>query len=251
MPKFTPVNQVRLTNVAIVRYKNKGKRFEIACYPNKVTDWRNKIEKDLDEVVQTTTIFKNVSKADAASSKDMKHVFGTDDEKEVCLEILKKGNLQVTSKERQATSENVTRDIATIVADKCVDSDTGRPFTVSMITESMKEIHFSVNPKRTAKQQALEVIQKLKEDTLPSLERAQMRILCEVPKNNGKELKVMLDAHKCAIEDENWGMTYTAEILLDPGAYRSVTEKLQQISKGNGTFEILDMQVQEEGNVEL
>ena len=40
---FTPTNQKRLTNVAVVRLKKGGKRFEIACYPNKVTSWRNKV----------------------------------------------------------------------------------------------------------------------------------------------------------------------------------------------------------------
>ena len=33
--------QKRLTNVAVVRYKKKGKRFEVACYKNKVLNWRN------------------------------------------------------------------------------------------------------------------------------------------------------------------------------------------------------------------
>ena len=33
---FTPVNQVRLTNVAYVRLNKHGKRYEIACYRNKV-----------------------------------------------------------------------------------------------------------------------------------------------------------------------------------------------------------------------
>ena len=37
---FTPTNQIRLTNVAIVRMKKAGKRFEIACYKNKVVSWR-------------------------------------------------------------------------------------------------------------------------------------------------------------------------------------------------------------------
>ena len=36
MSIFTPVNQKRLTNVAVVRMKCHGKRFEIACYQNKV-----------------------------------------------------------------------------------------------------------------------------------------------------------------------------------------------------------------------
>jgi len=40
---FTPTNQKRLTNVAIVRIKKAGKRFEIACYPNKVSTWREKM----------------------------------------------------------------------------------------------------------------------------------------------------------------------------------------------------------------
>lgn len=39
----TPVNQKRLTNVAIVRLKKGGKRFEIACYPNKVQEWKLKM----------------------------------------------------------------------------------------------------------------------------------------------------------------------------------------------------------------
>ena len=38
---FTPTNQIRLTNVAIVRLKKAGKRFEIACYKNKVMSWRS------------------------------------------------------------------------------------------------------------------------------------------------------------------------------------------------------------------
>jgi len=36
-----PAGQKRLTNVAVVRYKKKGKRFEVACYKNKIVNWRN------------------------------------------------------------------------------------------------------------------------------------------------------------------------------------------------------------------
>lgn len=44
MPKiFTPTNQIRLTNVCVVRMKKGGKRFEIACYKNKVVSWRTNV----------------------------------------------------------------------------------------------------------------------------------------------------------------------------------------------------------------
>ena len=58
----TPTNQKLLTNVAVVRSKKGGKRFEIACYKNKVLSWRQGVEKDLDEVLQSHTVFLNVSK---------------------------------------------------------------------------------------------------------------------------------------------------------------------------------------------
>ena len=39
----TPINQLKLTNVSIVRLKKGGKRFEVACYKNKVLEWRNNV----------------------------------------------------------------------------------------------------------------------------------------------------------------------------------------------------------------
>jgi ribosome maturation protein SDO1 len=53
-------------------------------------------EKDLNEVVQTTTIFANVSKGVLAKHEDMSAVFGSTDEDAICRRILQDGDLQVT-----------------------------------------------------------------------------------------------------------------------------------------------------------
>ena len=45
-------------------------RFEVAAYKNKVLNWRNGVEKDIDEVVQSHNIFSNTSKGELAS-KDL------------------------------------------------------------------------------------------------------------------------------------------------------------------------------------
>ena len=39
-----------------VRYKSHGKRFELACYKNKVINWRDGVEKDLDEVLSDVCV---------------------------------------------------------------------------------------------------------------------------------------------------------------------------------------------------
>lgn len=57
-----PIGIVKLTNVAVIRYKIKGKNFEIACYKNKVIDWRNGIENNILEVLQIEEIFHDAEK---------------------------------------------------------------------------------------------------------------------------------------------------------------------------------------------
>ena len=69
------------------------------------------------------------------------------------LQILAKGELQVSDKERSQQFETMFRDIASIVSDKCVNPETKRPYTVGVIESAMKEIHFSVKPTKSTKMQ--------------------------------------------------------------------------------------------------
>ncbi|PSN30163.1 hypothetical protein C0J52_25147 [Blattella germanica] len=74
-------------------------------------------ETDIDEVLQTHTVFINVSKGQVAKKEDLIKAFGKDDQTEVCKEILAKGELQVSDKERQSQLESLFKDIATTVAE--------------------------------------------------------------------------------------------------------------------------------------
>lgn len=69
------------------------------------------------------------------------------------FKILTKGEVQVSDKERHTQLEQMFRDIATIVADKCVNPETKRPYTVILIERAMKDIHYSVKPNKSTKQQ--------------------------------------------------------------------------------------------------
>lgn len=95
--------------------------------------------------------------------------------------------MQVSEKERQSQLESAFRDIANIIADKCVNPETKRPYPVSMIEKCLKQIHFSVKPNRSTKQQALEVIPKLK-DVIP-IDRAQMKLKVITHKKNRQQIK--------------------------------------------------------------
>lgn len=154
-------------------------------------------EKDIDEVLQTQVVFVNVSKGQVAKKDDLIKCFNTDDHLKVCLEILQKGELQVSEKERSHQLESTYKDIATIIADKCVNPETKRPYPVGMVEKAMRQVHVSLKPNRNSKQQALEIIPQLKK--VIQIERAQMKLRVVTNKKNKNKLKEFIGN----LEEEN------------------------------------------------
>lgn len=238
---FTPSNRIQLTNVAVVRLKKGGTRFEIACYKNKVISWRNKVDTNLDDVLQSYSIFTNVSKGQVAKKEDLINAFGTEDEKKIFLEILEKGELQVSDKERHQQLDNMFKEIATIVSDKCVNPETKRPYTVTMIEQAMKDVHYSVNPTKNAKQQALEVIRVLQTSGKLPIGRAEMRIRVEIPQKEAKRLREKVHKLLKNLENEEFGDTSLDIVCtIDPGRFREIDELLQTETRGKSLIEVLN-----------
>ena len=133
-----PSNQIKLTNVSLVRLKKGKKRFEIACYKNKILEWRQGIETDIDEVLQIPNVFLNVSKGQTAPKEDLAKAFGKDKPtNDIILEILNKGEIQVGEKERAAQLDRVHNEVISIVASKLVDPRTKRVYTTGMIEKAL------------------------------------------------------------------------------------------------------------------
>ncbi len=159
-----------------MRQKN-GKRFEVAAYRNTVIAWRNKVETDIDEVLQVHTIFANVDKGILAKSEDMIEAFGTDDEDKVCVEVLNRGEFQVSEEERQMMVDSLFRDVASRVTDMCVNPDTHVPYPLTTIERAMREtLHFAPATNRSAKMQALQVIRQLEAASVLPIARARMQL---------------------------------------------------------------------------
>jgi ribosome maturation protein SDO1 len=133
-----PSNQIKLTNVSLVRLKKGKKRFEIACLKNKVLEWRQGIETDIKEVVHIDNVFLNVSKGQTAPKEDLVKAFGKDMSRDdIILEILNKGEIQVGEKERAAQLERVHNEVISIVASKLVDPKSKRVYTTGMIEKAL------------------------------------------------------------------------------------------------------------------
>ncbi|KZS90283.1 Shwachman-Bodian-diamond syndrome protein [Sistotremastrum niveocremeum HHB9708] len=236
-----PSNQIKLTNVSIVRLKKGGKRFEIACYKNKVQEWRNGVEKDLDDVLQISNIFVNVSKGEVAKSEDLQKAFGKTDRDAIVGEILKKGEVQVGDKERAHDLSNLWKEIATAVAEKCVEPETQKPYSVGMIEKAMTEAGFSVKPDKNAKSQVSACIKFLQEHSKLPLQRIRMRLRITL-KGGDEDAELrqkFLEGSEKTDEEKVEGEVWQATVQIDPGQFRVFNELMQKEGKGRGRIETL------------
>ena len=131
--------------------------------------------------------------------------------------------------------EQKFRDIATLVAARCVNTQTGWPFTMQTIETAMKDtIHFAINPTRPAKQQALEVIERLKEH-MP-IARARMHLKISAPKEEmlTSQAVASVAGDGCEILSST---DSSVELLADPSKFRDL-EKLAR--KFEGSVSILE-----------
>jgi len=240
MPINQPSNQIKLTNVSIVRLKKGGKRYEIACYKNKVQEWRNGVETNLDDVLQIANVFINVSKGEVAKQEDFKKSFGTTDTNEIIKQILKKGELQVGDKERDHDLTSLRKEIATLVAEKCVDPSTKHPYPVGMIEKAMSEAGFSVKQGKNAKSQVSECIKLIQSGSTLPIQRAPMRVKVTFPAENGTKLHDQIVQGAEKVEDDKMGeQEGEVVMLIDPSQFRVLSDLLQKECKGRGRIETM------------
>lgn len=218
-------------------------------------------ETDIDEVVQIHNVFINVSKGQAASHEDLQKSFKTTDIDVILQEvesvrslkvpansqILKKGELQVGEKERTHQIDNLRSEIATIVAEKCVNPQTKRPYTVTMIEKALADIHFSVNTNKSAKSQALDTIKILQEKSDLPIARAEMRIRVAMPLKDAKTSKDKVKALMSKIEDEDTTDEWEVTATISPGNFKVISDLLQSETKGRGVLEMLSLRETQEG----
>ena len=180
-----PIGLKVYTNVSIVRLKIGKGRYEIACYPNKVQDYREKKEKDIKEVLQTREIFRNAIKGDIVPKKELNEVFPKMEHDKILELILEKGEIQTGEKERLTGNSNLKNDIANIIVEKTYNCETGLPFPHDIIIKVLDEIQFKIHNKENAKKQALIAIKDIQNKNILPLERKLMQLYITI-KNNEK-----------------------------------------------------------------
>lgn len=242
MSLIQPLGQKILSNVSVIKLKKKGKQFEIAVIPNKVSSWRNGLETDINEVIQSDKIFVNVDQGMLAKTKDVLETLSVKNMEEALIMILKHGKMRLAEKERNILLSNLLKDISSTVASQCVNVSTGRPLTASHVERAMKEIGYNIKINKPAKTQAISVIKLLKSRGYP-IARAKMRLLLYCKHSMTDQMVSMLPMTESIDKSDPEYAKVVCQI--DPGNIRQLATELAKVFGENTRIDILELHVTE------
>ncbi|KAK8860599.1 hypothetical protein M9Y10_012264 [Tritrichomonas musculus] len=234
-----PLGQKILSNVSFVKLNRRNKHFEIAVFPNKVTSWRNGLETDIDNVVQSHSIFVNVDQGMLAKQSVVLETLQVKTMDEALKVILDEGQITLAEKERNIVISNLTKDIASIVASQCVNTNTQRPLTTTMVERAMKSVGFNVKPNKAPKAQAIKLIRFLQEKKYP-ITRARIRLKFIIKNEMAEKMISMLPIVE-SVEAKDDMTVVIAQV--DPGNLRPLARDLAAEFGTNIGIDILELYV--------
>ena len=233
----TPQNRIELSSVSVVKLKKKSQTFEVAAYPSKVKDFRAGVEADVDEVLQVAQVFTNTVHGVVAPKKQLQRHFPGLSIEQICEEILKKGSLQVSAKEREAETDKLMAEVTNLVASMCIDAATGARLAPDAVGRLLRDdAGFAPSTTKSAKRQALDVMKVLERDH--GLKRAPMelRVVC------GAAEPLIVVAALQAVDEEIKSTVKDASItcLVPPRVYRDIVEAVAKATDQKGSVEVVE-----------
>jgi ribosome maturation protein SDO1 len=153
---------VKVEDAVIARWEIQGSRFEVLVDPQAVQDLKDGKEVDLADKLALDQVFKDAKKGDKISEEHLEKVFHTRNLAEIAREIVRKGEVQVTTEQRHRLQEAKRRQIVATIARNAMNPQTGAPHPPARIDSAMQEAKVHIDPFRPVDAQVQEVLAKLR-----------------------------------------------------------------------------------------
>lgn len=227
---------ISIDESVIARLKKGGENFEVLVEPKQALKARKGEEVDLENLVAAYSVFADASKGEKASEKSINKVFGTNDIKEVVYEIIKNGEVQITTEQKREMTEEKRKKIASTIARRSINPQTKAPHTNERISNAMEEVGINIDPFKKAEEQIPGVIKKLK-SILP-IKIESLKIAVKVPPNyTGKAYNQLRDYMK----NEEWQSdgSWIGVMVIPAGIQEDFYNKINSLTKGEAEIKVL------------
>lgn len=228
---------VRIEDAVIAKYEKAGKRFEILVDPIKAQAFLDGKAK-INEVLAVEEIFKDVGAAERTTEDNLKSVFKTTDVHVIAEQILKQGEVQLTTDQRRKMVEEKRNRIIDLIVRNAVDPKTNLPHPRTRIESALEQVRLNVDPFKSAEEQVDATVKELRPIIPLKFEKKKLAI--KFPALYA--MRAYPWAKSMGIQKEQWLNDGSLIVVVEiPGGLQTeVIDKANSLSKGECEVKILE-----------
>jgi len=222
----------------IARYEVKGHKFEVLVKPNLALQLKEGKEVNIDEVLVGDFVYKDVRRGLKTSPEELRKVFGTEDIRKVAIEIIKKGELQITAEQRRKLIESKKRQIINYIAKSAIDPRSKTPIPSSRIEKAIEELRIPIDLYKSVEEQAVRIVKEIAR-ILP-IRLAKAVLLITIPPTYASRVYGQI-AKLGDVKKTNWLADGSVQLELEipAGMQSDVISRISSLTKGNANVKLL------------
>lgn len=229
---------VGVDKAIVARYSRGGQHFEILVDPDLAWALKKGEDVDLDDMLATFEVYKDVRKGERVPESELQKVFGTTDIYEIAKKIVKEGEIHLTTEQRRKMYEEARQKIAHIIARRAVDPRTGAPHTVQRILAAMDQAKVHVDIFKSPEEQVQAVVDAIRK-VIPI--RMEMRKLeLTIPAQYASKAYSHVRRYKLVRERWNNDGSLTVVLEVPAGMLEDVLHDFASITHGDIKSKILE-----------
>ena len=220
------------------RISKSGEKFEVLVKPDPALEYKMGKQLSVSQLLVIDEIYSDAGKGTRASSEKLQKAFGTQEPLAIAEEIMKHGELQLTTDQRRQLVEDKRKQIVAFVARNCIDPRTGTPHPPIRIEQAMNQIKYSIDPFKSADEQAKDVIEELR--ALLPIKMEQMRVAVKIlAEYSAKGYGALKGYGNISREEWQADGALVAVVEMPAGLYGPFVERLGKITQGTIQTKVL------------
>lgn len=229
---------VKLEDAVIARLSSRGSTFEVLVDPELALAVKAGESANVRNVLAVDKVFKDSKKGDAASEELIRKTFGTLDVFKVAEEIIKRGEVQVTTEQRRKMREQRLRQIVSLISRRAINPQTNLPHPPTRIESAMAEAKVQIDEFKSAEEQLPKIVKAL----LPviPLKFETRRIAIKIPAGHVGRAQRMVREFG-TVREERWlgDGSWAVVVEVPAGVQGEFFDKLNDLTRGEAETKVL------------
>jgi ribosome maturation protein SDO1 len=229
---------VSVEKAVIARLTKAGKKFEILVDPALALEVKAGRDIALDELLAVPEVYEDARKGLRAGAAALNSAFGTSKIEIIAPQIIRQGEVQLTTEQRRAMLEERTKAIAALLAAQGVDPRTGAPHPPERILRAMQEAKVRIDINKRAEEQ-VDAVRRAIEPIIPiKFERVEIAVKVP-PEYAARAIGIVRAFGKPSKEEWTADGSYLAALQITAGMRTKLYERLNTLTRGTAQIKII------------